>query len=139
MTSKDQLDSNPDLFGIWRQYTDSICTYVEKTVPQYHQSISNLYQEYIEAWKNIACSAIDLQKGLANKAGMSTSIPDATLKIANDAENESKTAIDVQNKINIATIDAAKNSLSKLNATTNDMVSLNRNILQLWPSFQPKS
>ena len=38
-----------DFYGMWKGYTDNMCTYVEKAIPQYYQSITNLTHEYIEA------------------------------------------------------------------------------------------
>ena len=112
-------------------------TYVEKTIPQYHQSLTNLFQESVESWKNVSCSAIDIQKGFANKIGISASLPDVAKKIGNDIEQESKTAIDVQNKIAIASINAAKDSLHTMNANSNEFAVLNKDIIKEWPSVIP--
>ncbi|MCV0431372.1 hypothetical protein [Nitrosopumilus sp.] len=123
---------------MWKGYTDSIYTYVEKTVPQYHQSITNLFQEYIETCKNIACSSIDIQKGFASKIGNNARLSEATIKIVNDIERELKSSIDVQNKIAIASINATKETLSTINANSNEFASLNRHIVEVLPSMIPK-
>ena len=135
LLSKSIIENTNDFYGLWRRYTDSIYTYVEKTVPQYHQSITNLIQESIEAWKNIACSAIDIQRGFATRAGIKANMPDAVVKIVNDVTQESKTAIDVQNKITIASIDATKQSLNTLNANANEFVAINKNIIEMLPTM----
>ena len=135
MSSKFVTENLNDFYGLWKGYTDSIYTYVEKTIPQYHQSISNLYQEYLEICKNLACSAIDIQRGFATKAGIQASMPDAVIKIASDTKQESKTAIDVQNKITIASIDATKQSLNTLNANANEFVAINKNIIEMLPTM----
>jgi hypothetical protein len=128
---------NPiDFYGMWKGYTDSMYSYVEKTIPQYHQSFTNLTQEYIEAWKNISCSAIDIQKNFATKKGLSPTMSDATLKIAHNIENESKKIVDVQNKVAIASIDAVKHTLNTINANSNEFTALNRNIIDIWPSIR---
>ncbi|QLH07381.1 hypothetical protein [Nitrosopumilus ureiphilus] len=126
-----------DFYGMWKGYTDSIYTYVEKAIPQYHQSITNLAQEYIEAWKNISCSSIDIQRSFATKKGISPNLSDATLKIAHDIEHQSKKIIDVQNKVAIASIDATKQTLSTMNTNSNEFAALNRNIIEIWPSLNP--
>lgn len=123
---------------MWKGYTDNMYTYVEKTIPQYHQSITNLFQEYIETCKNISCSSIDIQKGFAVKAGASISLPQATIKIVNDIEKESKSSIDVQNKIAIASINAAKETMSTINANSSEFAALNKNIIEIFPSMIPK-
>ena len=137
LSSKSVTESTSDFYGLWKGYTDSIYTYAEKAIPQYHQSISNLYQEYLEVCKNLACSAIDIQRGFATRAGIQASMPEAAIKIASDAKQESKTAIDVQNKIAIASMDAAKQTLNALNANAAEFASLNRNIIEMWPSIIP--
>lgn len=130
-------ENSIDFYGMWRKYTDSMFTYVEKAIPQYHQSFTNLAQEYIESWKNISCSAIDIQKNIAAKKGLSPNMSDATLKIAQNIEDESKKIVDVQNKVVIASIDAAKHTLNTINANSNEFTALNRNIIDILPSMNP--
>ena len=132
-------ESDSSLFGMWKGYLNEICTYVEKTVPQYHQSMTNLFQECVESWKNVSCTAIDFQKGFANKIGISANLPDAAKKIGHDLEQESKTVIDVNNKIAIASINATRDSLHTLNANSNEFATLNKNIIKEWPSMISKS
>ena len=62
-------------------------------------------------------------------------MPDVTTKIANNVEQESKKMIDVQNKIVIASIDVAKQTVSTLNANSNEFAALNRNMIEMLPSF----
>ena len=129
-----QTTENPlDFYGLWKGYTDSMYTYVEKTIPQYHQSITNLVQEYIEAWKNISCSAIDIQRSFAVKKGISVNLPDSAVKIAHDIEQESKKSIDVQNKVAIASINATQQTLNTMNANSLEFAALNKNILGMLP------
>ena len=124
-----------DFYGLWKGYIDSMCTYVEKTIPQYHQSITNLSQEYIEAWKNFSCSAIDIQRSFATKIGISASMPDTATKIVNNIEQESKKIIDVQNKIAITSIDAAKQTVNTMSANSLEFAALNKNMSEMLPSF----
>lgn len=128
-------NTSNDFFSVWKGYIDNTYSYFEKSIPQYHQSISNLYQEYIEVWKNIACSGIDIQNGFAKRMGLKSNMAETTIKIVNDIEHESKTAIDVQNKITIASINSAKQSLNTLNAKASEFTSLNKNIIEGWPSM----
>ncbi|MHA7734746.1 hypothetical protein [Nitrosopumilus sp. S6] len=134
---KSVTTSSTDFYGLWKGYVDTMFTYVEKTIPQYHQSLTDLFQEYVESWRNVSCSAIDIQKGFANKVGISASMPDAAKKIGNDLEQESKTAIDVQNKIAIASINATKDSLHTMNVNSNEFATLNKDIIKEWPLMIP--
>lgn len=132
------IEEKNDFYGIWKGYTDNMYTYVEKTIPQYHQSITNLFQEYVETCKNIACSSIDLQKGFTVKSGMNANLPKSTINIVNDIEKESKSSIDVQSKIVIASINAAKETLSTINSNSHEFASLNKHIIEVFPSMIPK-
>ena len=139
LSSKSVTENTNDFYGLWKGHIDSIYTYVEKVIPQYHQSISNLYQEYLEVCKNLACSAIDIQRGFATRTGINPSMPDAAIKITSDAKQEAKTTIDVQNKIAIASMDAVKHALNALSTNASEFASLNGNIIKMWPSMIPAS
>ena len=135
--SKSVVENSNDFYGLWKGYTDNVFSYVESTVPQYHQSITNLLQETIEIWKNIACSAIEIQRGFVAKAGLKSNMPQSAVKIVDDITKESKTVIDVQNKIAIASIDASKQSLNTLNANASEFAAINKGIIELIPSMVP--
>ncbi|MDX1442080.1 MAG: hypothetical protein R3237_06450, partial [Nitrosopumilaceae archaeon] len=68
------------------------------------------------------------------KTGLKTNMPESAIKIVNDLTKESTKAIDIQNKIAIASIDASKESLSTLNANAGEFSSINNEILELMPS-----
>ena len=124
-----------DLYSVWKEYTENSYSYFEKTIPQFHQTVSDYYQELIEIWKNIACSSVDIQKSFATKMGLRSSIPEAAIKMANEIEEQTKSVIDAQNKISIATIKSAKDSLHTLNSSTTEFNNLNKNIVQMLPSI----
>lgn len=124
-----------DFYSIWKEYTDNTYSYFEKTIPQFHQTVSDYYQELIEIWKNIACSSVDIQKSLINKMGLKSNVPEAAIKIANELEEQTKTIIDAQSKISIASIKSAKDSLHTLNSSATEFNNLNKNIVQTLPSI----
>ena len=64
-------------------------------------------------------------------------MPDAAIKITSDAKQEAKTAIDVQNKIAIVSMDAVKHALNALSTNASEFASLNRNIIEMWLSMMP--
>ena len=132
--SKSVSENPSDFYGLWRGYTESVISNIERAIPLYHQSITNYLQESAELWKNLACSTLDLQKGFVKKTGLKTNMPESAIKIVNDLTKESTKAIDIQNKIAIASIDASKESLSTLNANAGEFSSINNEILELMPS-----
>jgi len=108
-------------------------------VPRYHQSVTNVQQEYLEAWENVINSTIALQKEYATKAGVNTNVPSATLKAIRDTTEEVVKAYDVQNKVTLAAIDATQQNIKTFNDNAKAFADLNKNILQSWIStFAPK-
>jgi len=108
-------------------------------VPRYHQSVTNAQQEYLEAVENVIDSTITLQKEFATKAGINVNVPSAALKVIRDSTEEIVKAYDVQNKIALASIDAAQQNIKTFNDNAKAFADLNKNILQSWIStFTPR-
>jgi len=123
-----------EIFVVYKQNVDKFFDDVEKSLPQYLQSITNLQQEYTEAWKNAFDSAVSLQQEYATKSGLNTNVPSAYIKMVNDATEEIIKARSVQNKIALATIDVARQNLKSFNDSTKAFSELNQNMLQSWIS-----
>ena len=52
MMSKTTAQESKEIYAVAKQNVEKYFDEVEKTVPQYLQSITNLQQEYTSAWKN---------------------------------------------------------------------------------------
>ena len=61
-----------DVFSTWKQTSDKYFDAVEKAIPSYHQSVTSLQQEYIQACDNAIESTIEFQRKFANKTGVNT-------------------------------------------------------------------
>ena len=138
--SKTEHTENPkDLFSAYQQNTDKIFTSIRQAVPQYHQAITNMQQEYIHAYESITSSALALQKTYATKTGFATTVPEITVKTIQSATSELIKTATTQNQVALATIDAAQRNIKALNDNTKSFVDLNKNIFQSWVSlFTPK-
>ena len=135
MSKNEQTQSNPkDIFSVYQQNVDKFFNGIRTSVPQYHQAITNVQQEFIQAYENIADSAVTLQKEYAKKAGIAANIPEATIKVIQDTTEEVVKATSIQNQVTLATIDAAQQNIKTFNDNANSFVELNRNILQSWIS-----
>ena len=135
MSNNEQTQSNPkDIFSVYQQNVDKFFNGIRTSVPQYHQAITNVQQEFIQAYANIADSAVSLQKEYAKKAGIATNIPEATIKVIQDTTEEIVKATSIQNQVTLATIDAAQQNIKTFNDNANSFAELNRNILQSWIS-----
>jgi hypothetical protein len=135
LSKNEQTQSNPkDIFSVYQQNVDKFFNGIRTSVPQYHQAITNVQQEFIQAYENIADSTVTLQKEYAKKAGIAANIPEATIKVIQDTTEEVVKATSIQNQVTLATIDAAQQNIKTFNDNANSFAELNRNILQSWIS-----
>ncbi len=133
--SKNETTSNPkDLFSTYQENIDKIFNGIKQSVPQYHQSITNVQQEFLQAYENVVDSTITLQKEYAKKSGIAANIPATALKVMNDTTEEIVKAASIQNQVALATIDATQQNIKTFNDNAKSFADLNRNILQSWIS-----
>ena len=135
MSKHEQTPGTKDVFSVYQENTNKLFTGIKQSVPQYHQSITNVQQEYLHAYENIVNYTITLQKECAKKAGIATSMPDATLKMLHDTTNEFMKTNSIQNQVVLATIDATQQNIKTFNDNAKSFADLNRNILQSWISL----
>lgn len=132
--SKTTAQESKEIYTVFKQNIDKYFDEVEKTTPQYLQSITNLQQEYTAAWKNAIESVISLQQEFVTKAGINTNIPAVVVKLINDTTEEMIKARTVQNKVVLAAIDTTKQNVKTFNDNAKAFAELNENILQSWIS-----
>jgi spore coat polysaccharide biosynthesis protein SpsF (cytidylyltransferase family) len=126
--------NSKDVFSVYQENVDKLFNGIKKSVPQYHQSITNVQQEYLQAYENVVDSTITLQKEYVKKAGIAANIPEATLKVINDTTEEFVKATSIQNQVTLATIDATQQNIKTFNDNAKSFADLNKNILQSWIS-----
>ena len=123
-------ETHKDVYSVYEQVVDKYFDGLEKSVPQYHQSISNLQHEYLQSLRKISNSAIESSHRYASKAGIKSNLPEATLKLIRDTTEEWEKAIDIQNKITMAAIDATRQNVKTWNDNNSVFTNLNKDILQ---------
>lgn len=126
--------NSKDVFSAYQENVDKLFTGIKQSVPQYHQSITNVQQEYLQAYENVVDSTITLQKEYVKKAGITANIPEATLKVIHDTTEEFVKAASINNQVALATIDATQQNIKTFNDNAKSFADLNRNILQSWIS-----
>jgi len=135
MSKNEQSQTNPkDAFSVYQQNVDKLFSSIKQSVPQYHQSITNVQQEFLQAYENMVDSSITLQKELIKKSGVSTAIPEAALKVMRDTTEEIVKAASIQNQMALATIDATQQNIKTFNDNAKSFAELNKNIMQSWIS-----
>ena len=110
-TGNSSNTSSKDVFTTWKQTSDKYMDAVEKVIPSYHQSVTSLQQEYIQACENAIDSTIEFQRKFANKTGINTNVPEATLKAVRDTNEQVIKSFDVQSKMALAAVDAARQNV----------------------------
>ncbi len=123
-----------DIFAVYQQNVDRYLDAVKRSVPKYHQSITNAQQECVGACENVINSTITLQREYARRAGITTSVPEATLKVIRDTTEEAIKTASINNQIALATIDAAQQNVRAFNDNVKAFADLNKNIMQSWIS-----
>ena len=135
MSKNEQTQTTPkDAFSVYQQNVDKLFTSIKQSVPQYHQSITNVQQEYLQAFENMVDSSITIQKEFAKKSGVTANIPEAALKAIRDTTEEFVKAASIQNQIALATIDATQQNIKTFNDNAKSFADLNKNIMQSWIS-----
>ncbi len=123
-----------DVYGVYQQNVDKYMEGIRQSVPQYHQSITNVQQECLQACENGINAAVSLQKEYARKAGITTNIPEAALRVIKDTTEEMVKATSIQNQIVLAAIDATQQNIKTFNDNAKSFAELNKNIVDSWIS-----
>jgi len=134
MSTTEKTTNTKDVYGVSQQNVDKYFDGIKQQVPRYHQSVTNVQQEYLDACENIINSSITLQKEFARKAGITTNVPEAALRAIRDTTEEIVKASTIQNQIALATIDATQQNIKTFNDNAKAFADLNKNILQSWIS-----
>ncbi len=134
MSTTEKTTNTKDVYGVSQQNVDKYFNGIKQQVPRYHQSVTNVQQEYLDACENIINSSITLQKEFARKAGVTTNVPEAALRAIRDTTEEIVKASTIQNQIALATIDATQQNIKTFNDNAKAFADLNKNILQSWIS-----
>jgi len=135
-TTKEQTNDN---FAVFQQASDKYFADVESCVPRYQQTISELQDEYIQAWKNVTNATISLQKEFAIKTGFNSNLPEATRNVIENMTEQVVKARSVRDQIVLSIIEVGKKNIRTWNDNAKTFADLNRNIMQSWMSaFTPK-
>ncbi len=139
MSKIENTSNQKDIYSVWKDGIDSFYSNIEKSIPQYHQAATDLFQEYVKAWNNVASSSVDMQREFATKAGIKSNLPESSIKMIHDSEEKLNRSLSVQNKISIASIDATKQNIKTWNDNSSAFANINKSMVDsLVSSFNPK-
>jgi hypothetical protein len=124
-----------DIFSVYQKSIDAFFAGIEKSIPNYHQSITNLQQEWMQTCENTITSMISLQRELADKAGINVAIPESMLKAIPHTNEEILTAYAAQTTLVLGAINATKENIKMFNDNASFFVDMNKNIAKYWASL----
>lgn len=131
-------ETTRDVYAESRNSFEKIRANIDKTMPQYMQSITNLQQEFVAVWANIVSTIISNQQECAQKMGINSSAPEMTTKGILECTDGIVKTLDVQNKVAVATIDATRQTTKAINDSISSFAELNHNIINSFISTWPK-
>lgn len=121
-----------EIHSTYKHSADRFFDEIEKSIPQYHQSITNLQRSYIAAWKKAVEAAISINQEFATKCGISTGATSAMTKMVNSTTEEIVKAQALQNKAILTAIDATQQSINTFNENAKLFTGLDQGLMQYW-------
>ena len=132
-------DRPNNLFSECKESTEKFFAEIEKSTPVYHQTSTDIQQNFLESWKNMISSSITLQQELATKAGLNVNVNEETLKMIHNITEQAITAYQNQNKFTIDSNYTTSNMFDAFNENTKTFASLSKDILDLMLSAMKKA
>ncbi len=135
-TSKPEIRSEPtqDFFTVYKQNIEKYFENMENSIPKYYQTLTELQQEYLQAWENMFKGTISVQKEFAGKTGLNIEQSTAAGKFVSDITEAAIKARAVRDEIISTSIDTVKENLKEWNKRSQEFIDLNRKIVQSWIS-----
>jgi hypothetical protein len=136
MIQENNNSNTNNFFSVWKESVDTYYAGLEKIIPQYIQSMTNLYQEYSKTWNAAIDSLIDVEQNISSRTGIKLEIPQSAIKATNDANHEAQKLIDFQNKIAITAIDSSCRGLETYHNNIESLANLNKQVIvSMVPNF----
>jgi hypothetical protein len=129
MSKIENTGNHKDIYSVWKDGLDNFYSNIEKSIPQFHQAATNLFQEYVKAWNNASSSIVDIQREFATKAGIKSTLPESSISIIHDSAEKINRSLSIQNKISVASIDSAKQNMKTWNENSSTFANLNKNMV----------
>ena len=132
-------DKPNDLFAECKERTEEFFNEIEKSTPIYHQTATDIQQNFLESWKNMIFSSIMLQQEFAVKAGLDINANKETQEAIRNITKQAIDAYQNQNKFAIDSNYTSNNMFEAFNENTKTFASLSKNILELMSSAMKKT
>ena len=123
-----ELDKK-DIFVSMGESFDKIHNSIEQLTPVYTQSLSNLQQEYLTAWKNMMCSNITLQQEYVKKIGLGTESMEITTQVIQKVTDEMLKGLKIQSKFIQTWLDTSKQNIHRINENSITYTEVNKKFI----------
>ena len=124
-----QESDKKDIFVSIGESFDKIHNSIEQSTPVYTQSLSNLQQEYLTAWKNMMCSNITLQKEYVKKIGLNTESKEITTQVIQKVTDEMIKGLKIQSKFIQTWLDTSKQNIHRINENSITFTEVNKKFI----------
>ncbi|MDH3313340.1 MAG: hypothetical protein OEM28_09385 [Nitrosopumilus sp.] len=139
MSKIENTSNHKDVYSVWKDGMDNFYSTIEKSIPQFHQAATNLFQEYAKALNNASSSIVEIQREFATKAGIKSNLSEASINLIHDSAEKINKSLDVQSKMSIASIDATQQNIKTWNENSSAFVNISKSIADsLISPFNPK-
>lgn len=129
---QERANTSKDIFEVTKNNFENYVSEVEKTVPQYFQTMSNYQKTFLDTWKNTFEAVLDVQRKYAQKAQINIDLPEAASKSIEQATNELIKARLVQGQIINATLDATEKNVKSFNESAEAFAEFQNNLIESW-------
>lgn len=129
---QERANTSKDIFEVSKKNFENYVSEVEKTVPQYFQTMSNCQKTFLDTWKNTFEAVLDVQRKYAQKAQINIDLPEAASKSIEQATNELIKARLVQGQIINATLDATEKNVKSFNESAEAFAEFQNNLIESW-------
>jgi len=134
MTGNQNQDKQ-DVFAVCQEGADKVFSHVKQTVPQFHQSITNLQQEYLQACEDACGSVIAIQKEYADKTDFKPFVSATVLKGYHNSVEEFAKLANIRTQFALATIDATQQGIKTMHDNVKLFTELNKNFVLPWSTL----
>ncbi len=131
-THHEKANTSKDIFQVSKKSFEKYVSEVEKTIPQYFQTVSNYQKTFLDTWKNTVEAALDVQRKYAQKAQINIDLPEAASKAIEQATEELIKARLVQGQIVNATLDATEKNVKSFNESAEAFAEFQNNLIESW-------
>lgn len=132
MKNDQSQDKTKDVFTTYQGMVDKVFTNINQTVPKYYQFITDAQQEVFKTLEENVTSAIKLQKEMATKGGLPTSVPDANLRLMKDSTESYIKLATIGNQVVLAAVAAAQQTVKTGNENAKAITDLSQDITRSW-------